>query len=268
MIIVDELKKILGDSLELRAPEQLFWISNIFRNHFGSYAIFRGHSDATWDLVPSVFRPYIPRGQYNQHKYDEVSITAHFKNLAPSRHNRVPNHDSYDEWLCLMRHHGLPTRLLDWTKSSLIATFFACFDELNEDGAIWCLNPAALNKVNLGSGALATTTHAEVKKLVLAPFGYHPKETIDVVAVAPPEIDLRMLVQHSVFTIHSSDQPLQTHPKYADFIYKIIIPSSCKRNLIGALDCIGITRSNIFPDLQNLAYEISDRAYHSLDADS
>ena len=45
------------------------------------------------------------------------------------------------EWLSLMRHYGIPTRLLDWTHSFLVAAYFAVDDaDKARDCAIWALD--------------------------------------------------------------------------------------------------------------------------------
>ena len=57
-------------------------------------------------------------------------------------------------WYFTMRHHGVPTRLLDWSEGSLIALYFAVreckrFQQPDYDPCVWMLAPCTLNKVSI-----------------------------------------------------------------------------------------------------------------------
>jgi len=62
--------------------------------------------------------------------------------------------DEWD-WIFLMQHYRAPTRLLDWSESPLVALYFALVDKLQEDsdGALWCMDPIALNRIANGTVA-------------------------------------------------------------------------------------------------------------------
>jgi FRG domain. len=94
---------------------------------------FRGQADYSHKLLPGIFR---------EDKYDEAAMYQEFIRRYPEHSN---SHKTIFEWLTLMQHYGLPTRLLDWSTNLLVALFFAVNDEKkkNEDGAVFAFNPGS-----------------------------------------------------------------------------------------------------------------------------
>ena len=101
----------VSDLLEIASEE---W----FTRPRGTW-VFRGHSSAAYELVPSVGRDM--HTSRDRAKY-ELSMFEMFCREARLLMVRVPSNDW--EWLAFGQHHGLPTRLLDWTQSPLMALFF------------------------------------------------------------------------------------------------------------------------------------------------
>jgi hypothetical protein len=97
---------------------------------------FRGQGHADHDLTPHAFREC----------YDETSMFHHFQVRSPE-HWRV--YRSVFDWLCLMQHYELPTRLLDWSESVLVALYFAVYEEKysDSDGQVYALNARRLNRL-------------------------------------------------------------------------------------------------------------------------
>jgi hypothetical protein len=215
---------------------------------------FRGHSDASWQLVPSVHRRFTAE--------DEVELTARFRFGAPTRYANCPASGDFARWLCLMQHFSLPTRLLDWTESPLIAAFFAIAHEPRSGpAAIWCLSPGDLNQVTTGRFRLKLLPTEGVSHLLRPAFvgGDSPDE---VLAVVGQEVDLRMSVQQGGFTIHGKPSPLEAHPQATQFLRKFVIPEDCREAFREELWLLGVRRSMLFPDIENLARELSDEWQH------
>jgi hypothetical protein len=236
-IKIDDLRQIV----EVSNPSKLLFDFN--------QALWRGHGDAEWPLQPRVFR----------RKYNESGLIGHFQMRAPTRsHTKTPEPDDYFGWLFLAQHYGLPTRLLDWTENLLVASYFAVEDdkEKDRDGCIWALRPHGLNR-HFGGSDLVQIRGRNVKKI--AECAFVPEEDCDpaILAIDGREIDLRMLLQMGRFTFHSIATPIQHLPGSADWLHRYIIPKEHKQKVRLQLDAMGIRRSNIFPDLTNLAAELS-----------
>ena len=112
-----------------------------FRSDFA----FRGMGDASADLRTGVIR----LGGGCSHL--EASLLRTFRKYARRDRDTVPG-DSAWNWLALAQHHGLPTRLLDWTYSPLVAMHFATedLDQFDRDGVIWCLDTEGFANGNEG----------------------------------------------------------------------------------------------------------------------
>lgn len=99
---------------------------------------FRGQSKYKYRLIPSIFR----QGEnFDVVSYDEAGMYREFIRRYPEH---ATSHKSVYEWLTLMQHYGLPTRLLDWTTNLLVALYFCCEKDNDEDGAIFVLDPSSL----------------------------------------------------------------------------------------------------------------------------
>jgi hypothetical protein len=215
---------------------------------------FRGMTSDRFKLVPRVFRNESLR---------ESDLTFAFKRRAPALHQRCPTEQDYAGWLSLMQHHGLPTRLLDWSQSILIAAYFAVEETSTAasatDGAIWALCPGKLNESTSSHRMMVHSLASEaVSDYVRDAFDANrqqPRTANNVVAVLPSEIDPRMTLQHAAFTLHTSRTPMEDLPGASKWLGKFTVPTGSKERLREQLRRIGFSASRMFPDLTHLAQD-------------
>ncbi|HED2715663.1 TPA: FRG domain-containing protein, partial [Enterobacter asburiae] len=105
-----------------------------FRKKFNDKNIvYRGMTNAKWELKPSIGRLDI---EDSAREATERLIFEQFKQQALPYLDFTPRNEW--EWLALAQHHGLPTRLLDWTTNPLIALYFSVEDDASiNDSVVW-----------------------------------------------------------------------------------------------------------------------------------
>ncbi len=219
----------------------------------------RGQSRYEWDLVPSIYRGFGKRSESN--------FNLRFRTKAKVRHESCPENSNQIEWLFLGQHYGLPTRLLDWSESIAVALYFAVEngENLDADGSIFCLLPSMLNKNELNRDSIFLPEEKEVAKITRDAFRYSPQEATNIVSVIPDQFDLRHIAQQTVFTIHGRPDPLDRVSYEEQCVYKIRVNKDCKKEIQELIKHFGVTKSNIFPDLDNLAEELRELRFREPD---
>ncbi len=189
----------------------------------------------------------------------ERSLFLEFQAKAPTRYANCPRREDDPTWLFLMQHYSLPTRLLDWSESPLIALFFAVTKDLEESGTLSALNPVVLNMSQQIADGIITASHPIATKLFEPLFKPHGTHSPLIAAIGSQEIDIRMLVQFSQFTYHGTDKPLEQLDAHRKFLIQLNVPKEAKSLIRSQLSQLGIRQSNIFPDLQSLAQELAGK---------
>ena len=155
-----------------------------------------------------------------------------------------------------MQHHGLPTRLLDWSNSPLVALYFAVQSEPDKDGALVAMDPFSLNNYFFGQRVILSDHSSDVIQLFKNPLLNSVANVNKVAAISSTERNQRMLMQSSRFTIHGITTDLYEVDELKPYIMSIFIKKEAKELLMSWLYDIGIRKSYLFPDLDNLADEI------------
>lgn len=240
---------------------------------FRSTYVFRGQSDASHDLKTSLARMSGPESAGTL----EGHLLRAFRRYA---HRYAHGDDTVWNWLALAQHHGLPTRLLDWTYSPFVALHFATAEPVHSDsdGAVWCVNyvrtneslPTALSELREAEGAdvftaemlaRAAKTLSEYDTLSDEPF---------IAFFEPPSLDERIVNQFALFSLLSdpaaaADEWLaaqsQESREGASLYRRIVIPAELKREARDKLDQANITERVLLPGLDGLSAWL--RRYYS-----
>jgi hypothetical protein len=227
---------------------------------------FRGQSKPYGELTPAVYRDYKPNADY--WFVDAFRRRIHATNYE----SPLPEYDDIVSWIMLMQHHGTPTRLLDWTTSILVALYFAVNEDNSEDGELWAVDPFALNKLSGYPGNIhwnekivlimagMPQTEGKSKKDFLNTLNLdeNPKYPL---AFIPPNDLPRMISQMSRFTLHPQPEKGFTIPELLQDKRKLVrytIPSDRKGSLLRELRSLGITRSTLYGDPDDLSISLKE----------
>lgn len=192
----------------------------------------------------------------------EGHLLRNFRKYA--QRESVPG-DSVWNWLAVAQHHGLPTRLLDWTFSPYVAMHFATenTDKFERDGVIWCVDYSRTNA--LLPARLARLLEEEGSDVFTAEMLHRVSSTLHefdrlsesdfVVFLEPPSLDDRIVIQFALFSLVSNprlglDTWLGNHP---DTFRRIIIPASLKWEVRDKLDQANMTERVLYPGLDGLS---------------
>ncbi len=220
---------------------------------------FRGHGNASWSLEPGWYRRSNSVRGVGAEYYNEATVLENFRLRAPIYLERIPTTDW--EWLFLMQHYGLRTRLLDWTESCLIALYFAVRDNTGDvDAAVWAMNPWWLNRQTFGEYALFPADDPRVMEH--APL--RPRQELRgklPLAITPIHASQRIAAQRGVFTIHGNeeaalDRLARRRGKALPCLRKMVIASAHVPTIRRELAISGISESLVFPELSGLCREI------------
>jgi hypothetical protein len=201
---------------------------------------------------------------------DYVAKEPHvIRNFRKYAHPSSPMEQSLWNWLALAAHHGLPTRLLDWTFSPYVALHFATSDleHFDEDGEIWCVDFGETNR-SLPE-RLQSTLREEGSQVFTGDMLWrHARSLADLDGLAsepfvlflePPSLDDRIVNQAALFSLMSSpsgrlDEWLLLRP---ETYRRVLIPAALKWEVRDKLDQANVTERVLFPGLDGLSLWLS-----------
>jgi hypothetical protein len=221
-------------------------ITKVKSNNNQDLILFRGQRESDKKLVPKIGRKETRLKRENQSDLPEIEerFLELFKRLSLPFIETKP--ESSSEWLAIAQHHGLPTRLLDWTANALAALWFVVRKEAGKDknGAVWILNPT-------DEDFIPSDTTKELFEL----------ERIKI--YRPRHITKRLIVQSGYFTVHPWNQitsrfkSLNEDTVIGTRLVEIQIDSNSFSNFRDNLERLGISDLTMFPDLDGICRYIT-----------
>jgi FRG domain len=248
----------IEDAMELATTCRQYW--------------FRGHPQEYPSLLPAVYREPL----HSAHENIEFRAAQRFRLRARSFVSSVPDWGDHLSWLLMMQHHGVPTRLLDWTTSILVALYFAAVDKVGKDdkpadGEVWCMNPARLNWCS--SHYICGPDDPPIRYLAAAVFldaKQLPRLAEDLgldnpparaLAIIPPFEFPRIAAQMSRFTMHPSRDGtamIEYLLRSETCLVRYTVPAANKARLRKDLASLGVSHDTLYHSLESLARTIRE----------
>lgn len=214
---------------------------------------FRGHSDYTYKLIPSALR-----SKTVEKRNQALKSIAEFRRLIEFKLPKPPPPNERFQWAQIAQHYGLPTRLLDWTRSPTISLYFAC-QKFDEHGIVYALDPVKLNLNNLKT-ASGIVDEAENPNLVDKYFdldGQRSNRGRKTIAISPAWNSERIIMQQGAFTLHGKRFELDSSE--APSLVGLPILREHKDKLLFQLERIGISEMSIFPEPEHVCKYLKEK---------
>lgn len=229
----------------------------------GSWDFFRGESRDYHSLIPKIGRLTKNRSPVDKQEiifdlrmpadiYDESDALQEFKKLARPLVQVQPTSDW--EWLALAQHHGLPTRLLDWSINPLIALYFAVAERYTE--------------VDLKRDQLTISDYSGAAAFYVANTRYGLTDIDEKTSpfdaetcfFSAPVVTTRIKMQSGIFSLQNNPWlPLEQQIFMKEHIRKYQIPFEARLNLAKEIQLLGINHAFVFADLDGIAKYIQEK---------
>lgn len=231
-----------GGQIEVRSLAD--YLAQVNKKHASDKllpSIFRGQRE-DFPLLPKLARIYNDARMLGDFFKTERAMLDDFERQAAI-------YTTFDmtqwELMSLAQHHGMATRLLDWTENPLLAIWFAVVNPAKENkpAVVWVISPGEDDYMDVKD----TKTVSDIKRTKI---------------VIPRHSNARVRVQAGLFTVHYIAQreqkftPLEKNKNFKDKLNKFVIPAESFPKIRSDLDRCGINSGTMFPDLSGLASHI------------
>jgi hypothetical protein len=223
--------------------------------------VFRGLGDAQWNLETTLDRT----ARYRQTESEAVLVES-FQRAVPATIHNAPPHDDRFSWLALMRHYGLPSRLLDCTDSPFVAAYFAAEAPPHCDChfAIWAFDKDALQHsaeahLRILSHCGTPLTPIEIGRTELFSAVFNNPSRFVALADAKNKSP-RQNAQQGLFLCPGDPgypfwRNLHGIPLTArtlGFMYKVVLPGGARRDVLADLSGKDIGQAQLLPHIEEI----------------
>lgn len=211
--------------MDSKVIDSIASLEAMLHEHWNGHWLFRGEGRPGTPLRPRVGRYFFPED--HDLSPSERGMLAEFKRRAVPFLTFPVENDW--EWLALAQHHGMATRLIDWTESPLFAVWFATCGHLTKgDRVLYVLDQESVTAADQG------TSPFDIKETML----YFPKH-----------ISPRIVAQSGVFTAHAEPRAVYE----PSGLERYIIPGESAHGLLLSVENYGVNRARLFPGLEGLS---------------
>ena len=266
MAISEVVVRSLGDLIDKVTPTEPDPTTGRRRDS----GVYRGDGNATWPLLTSLDKlggVQLPHGKADL----EEHILRNFIRYSRPYFSQPP----VNEWEVLItaQHHGLPTRLLDWTYSPLVAAHFATLGgEHRSDRVVWRLDWKTVHRF-FGLPELALLIQ-DLEGILGGDRPLTPWNSFQRVAsrprfacmLEPPSLNARgswpsLRPSPSAPTSANRSIAFSSSHGLGSALTKFIIPAKETARFRDQLDLVSVDERRLFPDLDGVAAEM--RRYYS-----
>ena len=222
---------------------------------------FRGQGSSDWPLLSSLSR-YLKSFRVHPDAWpqQESRILRIFKRKAHLLLDHLPGENDSFEWLALMQHHGAPTRLLDFTWSPFVASFFA-LERATDTAAVWALFPPGLDNRPIRTlRASQAVEEDEIGPWVEGGYEKYflPNQNSILVAGEPHRMNQRLIAQSGTFVMPGVlDRPLEELAPNHAVVKFILDTEKIRRRALEELYLMNISNATLFPGLDGLARSLA-----------
>ncbi|HMU73380.1 MAG TPA: FRG domain-containing protein [Ferruginibacter sp.] len=240
---------------------------------------YRGHTQESYKLLPGLYRGLKKNAQRIPDALWEAEsdLFYEFRSKAKELHDQ-----NLSDWdiLFFMQHHGVRTRLLDWTESLAVAVYFALldYDPATSKPCIWIMNPYKFNQRYHTSRDLwdprllnfyedYEEEGESYEDLILYNNNGEIMPWDEPIALYPVRRANRLVTQSGYFTIHGNDsRPIEEIvSRDKKMLQQVPIRREAVRSAFAFLEHAGINRFTLFPDLDGLSRHLNYQYFAASD---